>query len=113
MLTDSTALPEAEERVMQGARLLDERTPGWERKIELEFLDMGDVHCCILGQVYDDLAYSEALDYLETNLMSGAYHGFDRDGESYSDLKQLWLKEIAKRQEEELDDEPTKLPHCQ
>lgn len=85
---------------------MDEKTPGWERKIELEFLDMGDSNCCVIGQVYDDYEYGEALDYLGLDSWGTsedeARYGFDQDHVSrYSALKHLWLKEIAKRREEE------------
>jgi len=41
-----------QERVMAGASFLDERSPGWDEKINLAGLDMGNDYRCILGQLY-------------------------------------------------------------
>lgn len=38
-------------RVTAGASWLDERFPGWERKIDLAVLDLGSIEFCMLGQV--------------------------------------------------------------
>lgn len=45
-LTNSSA-----ERVARGAAWLDERFPGWERKIDLGILDISDAECCVCAQV--------------------------------------------------------------
>lgn len=39
------------DRVQRGARLLDEKKPGWEKEIEIDHLNMEMVDRCILGQV--------------------------------------------------------------
>lgn len=102
----TTHTTEVEERVMRGARLLDEKVPGWEEKVNLKFLDMGDSFCCVLGQVYDDCSYGEALDSLgliswRTSLDTG-WHGFDQDLVArYDVLQHFWVEEITKRLEEE------------
>lgn len=41
-------MPEVE----RGARLLDEKNPGWYKRIQLSRLDMGNGRYCILGQLY-------------------------------------------------------------
>jgi hypothetical protein len=38
------------ERVARGAALLDERAPGWRRRIDWDAVDMSDCRACVLGQ---------------------------------------------------------------
>lgn len=40
------------ERVAAGAAWLDEHRPGWDQRIDLETLDLGDPCHCVLGQEY-------------------------------------------------------------
>ena len=40
------------ERVAKGAAFLDEREPGWDARIDLDTLDLGSSHCCVLGQLH-------------------------------------------------------------
>ncbi len=42
------------ERVEAGAKLLDEKVPGWREKIDLDSLDVGNHSSCILGQLYGE-----------------------------------------------------------
>jgi len=42
----------ARRAVAKGAALLDERTPGWASKIDLEELYLGDGRRCVLGQLF-------------------------------------------------------------
>ena len=68
-----------EERVQRGMALLDEKNPGWERKIDLKILNMVDRHACILGQLYTE--YSLGLGPLA--ISSGIPYGFNNSGLSW------------------------------
>ena len=103
-----------EERVAKGAALMDEKVPGWERKIDTASLDMGQCPRCVIGQV---LGINETLPYLyqmsefaekcqSLGLEFGGYddngiedHGFDvsDDDDEYAVLGTAWLAEIARR----------------
>jgi len=39
-------------KVLRGARLLDKKYPGWEKKISLPELDLNSCEVCVLGQLY-------------------------------------------------------------
>ena len=43
---------EQRESVTRGARLLDEKVPGWYRRVNLETLHMRDCSLCMLGQLF-------------------------------------------------------------
>lgn len=47
-------------RVVKGVKLLDEKIPGWERKVTLKDLDLADVNCCVMGQVAAKGALADA-----------------------------------------------------
>lgn len=40
------------ERVQAGVEFLNEKMPGWEKKINLDTLDLADGRHCILGQIF-------------------------------------------------------------
>lgn len=40
------------ERIAKGAVFLDERQPGWRRRVDLDKLDLFSLDDCVLGQVY-------------------------------------------------------------
>lgn len=42
----------ASTRVVRGVELLDAKEPGWRDRINLEALNLGDVHQCVLGQTF-------------------------------------------------------------
>ena len=44
-------------RARRGAKMLDERYPGWERHIKVEMLDIQSPCNCILGQLVVDDAF--------------------------------------------------------
>lgn len=80
----------------RGAKLLDEKYPGWEHEIDVDKLDMYD-HCrCILGQLYgsyekgkgeifSDFRYCERIHRCEVN-------GFTISGSRYE-----WIAQISMR----------------
>lgn len=81
-----------------GARLLDEKHPGWAGEVDLDKLDMRHGNRCVLGLVYG--SYENGLRVLglsgdrETTNTHG-FHAFH--GRSYERLDRVWKKEIASR----------------
>ena len=59
------------ERVANGVRLLDEKLPGWEKRVNLTTLEISSCKKCVLGQVFG---------YFSTGILSttvlAANHGF-------------------------------------
>jgi hypothetical protein len=43
-----------QKRVTAGAALLDEKMPGWYKKIDLDSLELSDERHCVLGQLFDE-----------------------------------------------------------
>lgn len=41
-----------DEQIQTGMALLDEKAPGWERRIDLDHLHLGDCMTCVLGYVF-------------------------------------------------------------
>lgn len=98
-------------RVAKGARLLDEKVPGWAEKIATERLNIAHVCNCVLGQVFDTGRYGggfslgiDALDINDPNKMVDC--GFDGrhilddevdEDKEYAALNRYWLREIEKR----------------
>lgn len=54
-----------DERVERGAKWLDENAPGWFNLIDIQVLDIANVGCCVLGQVfiYDLVTNSFNIDF--------------------------------------------------
>ncbi len=94
MTTDSLR-----DRVERGAKLLDEKDPGWAGKIDVPSLHMGMPCGCIVGQRFDD--YCDGLRFLIDSGVEGSNYGFDlgihADDYSYGDLKVLWVEQIKAR----------------
>lgn len=59
-------------RIERGAKLLDERVPGWRERIDLDRLDMGNSLHCILGQCFG--SYFDGLRTLD--LSTDSAYGF-------------------------------------
>jgi hypothetical protein len=113
---ENTAATTAKELVARGAKLLDDRLPGW-RKVMKEHSDfrISDLECCVLGTLEhyhgrlkvmrskdpknDDCAYSRAISKLD---ISGPENGFDIDyittGIGYAELQKAW-EELLKEGE--------------
>ncbi len=45
-------------RVARGAALLDEMVPGWDQRIDLDYLQMEDGRECVLGQTFDSSLFA-------------------------------------------------------
>ena len=96
------------EQIEAGAKLLDEKVPGWVDKIDLEELDLGDCSDCAIGQVFPDDDFSDALRDLlgihsdEVHNLSHQY-GFcippGGNWGDYSQLTQEWIEYIDGRLE--------------
>ena len=91
-------------QVTKGAKLLDKKFPGWEKKIDPEILDMANPSVCILGQLHGDYATGSVklFPLSRTNAEDRAMrYGFDSleesYGPSYEQLNCAWMLEIAKR----------------
>ena len=87
-MSERLTLKEARERVARGVKLLNEKKPGWKKKIDRERLDMSSCEDCILGQLFGSyrdglyiLKYAHFLD-----------NGFSLDSFILPDLKQDWQK---------------------
>lgn len=101
------------ERVAAGATLLDQKKPGWAKKISLPHLDVGDCLVCVLAQLSGSSSYCRgARMVLNTHpsLIEGnkflAEHGFNADHslenridifKQFQELTAAWAAEINKR----------------
>lgn len=101
-----------ERRIEKGMALLDERLPGWERKIDLGTLDLQSGCDCVLGQLALDLGVrhdpNEDPDekFIEAAVMlwpidsskRAVDYGFNANHYwETSDLTAAWLTAIGKR----------------
>lgn len=101
--------------VKRGAKMLDKKLPGWEKKVAITTLRMDDGCKCVLGQLggkyvnLDRLGWERdgSPDYDEMLVLLGiaryepaTKHGFDVNfdiGTSYADLQKAWIEEIRDR----------------
>lgn len=110
----STYIPTtARDEVAAGAKLLDEKRPGWYDDIDIEGLNL--IHCgeCILGQLFgwfDKGLLHMDLDANGDTLAAfklAEQHGFmlrgDADAEDYLRLTAEWRDLIIGRQDDDLD----------
>jgi hypothetical protein len=85
--------------VRRGARLLDREAPGWERKIDLDTLDLEHTCNCVVGQVYGD--YDEGIEQLDGDAESHPErYGFDIDPAAdyeYESLTERWRGFLKRR----------------
>lgn len=87
------------ERVQRGVEWLNENHPEWLDKINLEKLDMGQTHTCIIGQVVgeSDPNFSCRQFY---NIMPGhvaedrGFDVWDEKDYDYDDLRSVWEEVI-------------------
>ena len=93
----ATRRSDVQEKVKRGAEFLDEREPGWIKRIDLKKLDMLSPATCILGQLQG--SYAKGLVYYDLYQLLYLY-GFDAAisalGE-FSDLTRMWRREIKQR----------------
>ena len=80
----------------RGAALLDERSPGWREKINLDELDTNSCYKCVLGQTYADGAqpgYIRGKRILDLDLDEATRFGFTdcrTTNFSNDDLTEAW-----------------------
>ena len=92
--------------VTEGASLLDQYRPGWERLLDLSILDLSDEYKCVLGQLYGEYWNGcHAVPVLD----NAAEFGFDipepsgrcvkpiSSAEWYHQLDQAWISLIKNR----------------
>jgi hypothetical protein len=92
------------DRIARGAKLLDEKVPGWIDKINLEELNLEDICDCVVGQAFPDQSYCSVIcDVLWPDLKDNTAillidHGFAIDGyPGYHILTQKWKDYIRER----------------
>ena len=95
------------QQIEAGAKLLDEKVPGWVERQNLEKLDISDIDNCVVGQTFPDRPYTEALmelfdeDDEQSALHMSLQYGFcipsDRTYEGYSQLTEEWIEYIEGR----------------
>jgi hypothetical protein len=85
-------MKDSAERVARGAAYMDENYPGWERKINLEILNIASPNSCICGQVVTGIGYGSGWGVVNNDLarigeITGHY-GFDtpQDGDAWVSL---------------------------
>lgn len=95
-------------RVDAGARLLDEKRPGWHREIAMDVIAMKDCDKCILGQVYGgfEIGLAELFGDADGWESEDIDHGFNAGSifkmtQEFDSLADLWRAEIRKRLEAE------------
>lgn len=102
--TEEIIAEQAREAVAKGAALLDERNPGWDAKIDLDGLYVGDSTECVLGQLYG--RYLDGQTELGLSNSQGVSYGFDtwfrkeeHPDEQYDmgDLQTAWEELINER----------------
>lgn len=110
-----------QERVDRGETFLDTTIPDWRKLINLETLDLGDPELCVIGQTFchklrrdsmgeptgspwtagtwaaHDFEDEHQLLFEDDDVWGLTVgYGFERDFESYDDLRDEWLKRIQK-----------------
>lgn len=85
------------QEIEKGAEFLDERAPGWEKKIKPDTLNLGSGCDCILGQVFGD--YTKGWKKLKLDTVEKrADLGFTlTDAGPFSLLTREWLAYLANR----------------
>ncbi len=86
----------APERVAAGAQLLDEKIPGWYKRINLDTLNLSNPTNCICGQLSDIGNWETVLSFLGEGPDREAFvmeHGFCADYATH----ELWVEAIQAR----------------
>lgn len=97
-----------EARVARGAAWLDENEPGWERRIDLAKLNLGDGCRCVIGQVMQEGDYAATMRRLRRgdphSCVWPVAHGFNVDLEDdgfryalYRALDEAWTALLKER----------------
>jgi hypothetical protein len=65
------------ERVARGVALLDERVPGWRKRIDLSAFNFESLECCVLGQLYGGWGRGVRALFNAYDGTAAKLHGFD------------------------------------
>lgn len=77
--------------VQRGADLLDDRLPGWRKRVNPNHLDLGNTCNCVLGQTLGD--YGEAVELLGLTQAESRKFGFTTFGhQSFDSLTKAWRR---------------------
>jgi hypothetical protein len=92
-------------KVAKGVALMDRELPGWEKKIDLELLDLGDSCSCIIGQAYSGESYIASVhDLFEgspfTENTTDEYGFSTPDCNDYPSLTREWKELILERRKQ-------------
>lgn len=83
-----------DERVEAGAKMLDERLPGWRDWIDPDSLQLIDGCHCVLGQLFGD--YDRGVALLDLDDATAKNLGFMKSGRAYwSTLTNAWKRILA------------------
>jgi len=94
--------------VARGAAWLDVMVPHWEKRIDLEMLELTDGRCCVVAQLSGELTERADRNYMRVvQQLWGPYpgagevarrFGFESSDEcAYWRLEEAWREEIAAR----------------
>lgn len=93
-------------KVKQAAKFLDEKHPGWFKKINVITLELGSTSLCILAQLYQGQSYNG----VSSLGLSDKYDNMQAFGYCFipplsnrpklDKLKRKWIKQISKRLEQ-------------
>ena len=81
------------EKVRAGAAFLDEINPGWEKRIDLDRLNIAEPGDCILGQLYG--SYLQGVH--TTQIKNPNQHGFYALPGFSDDINQGWRNFVTRR----------------
>jgi hypothetical protein len=103
MAMDQPEINILQEYVDQGARMLDERAPGWRAMINRDYLDVASTRGCIVGQLvragHIDAGYSDwespyTVGINALGIEDGTRYGLDGTSWACEELRPLWLAEL-------------------
>lgn len=86
-----------DDRVAAGVMLLDDRRPDWRTLVDVSRLNIADGDWCVLGQVFPEQSYGDALEELGLDSSPWEY-GFDARGSEYEALRRAWIGVITTAQ---------------
>lgn len=88
----------ARRRVTFGARHLDRVRPGWEKKVDLNTLEIANKRRCVIGQLVGDFDRSDSLGIPSSHEAAKKFGVVSPDdGELYPYLNEAWRNEIEVR----------------
>lgn len=92
-------------RVKVGAALLDEKAPGWRRRINLTALEQSSGFNCVVGQTFGDYITGCRILFGETiNMELKCSHGYSNENNDWDELTEAWRQEILSETVQTTDD---------